>query len=80
LIPGFQNSYVNTLRLWSAKSSREFDLRYFNEGDYVQAVAEKNNGEMISNVLYPNDNKIQGKELRCKQEYIWLWATSQCVF
>ena len=79
LIPGFQNSYVNTLRLWSAKSSREFDLRYFNEGDYVQAVAEKNNGEMISKVLYPNDNKMQGKELRLKQEYFCVCATLQDI-
>lgn len=79
LVPGYQNSYVNTLRLWSAKSSRDFDLSYFNEGDYVQAVADKNHGEMISKVLYPKDNKMQGKELRLKQEYFFVCATLQDI-
>ncbi|MEN6444957.1 MAG: glycogen/starch/alpha-glucan phosphorylase [Candidatus Cloacimonas sp.] len=79
LIPGYQNNYINTLRLWSAKSSREFNLSYFNEGDYVQAVADKNHGEIISKVLYPNDNKMQGKELRLKQEYFFVCATLQDI-
>jgi len=79
LIPGYQNGYVNTLRLWSAKSSRDFNLCYFNEGDYVQAVADKNHSEMISKVLYPNDNKMQGKELRLKQEYFFVSATLQDI-
>ncbi|HNQ40237.1 MAG TPA: glycogen/starch/alpha-glucan family phosphorylase, partial [Candidatus Cloacimonas sp.] len=79
LVPGFQNCYVNTLRLWSAKSSREFNLAYFNEGDYMQAVAEKNHSEMISKVLYPNDNKMQGKELRLRQEYFFVSATLQDI-
>jgi len=79
LIPGYQNDYVNTLRLWSAKSSRDFNLSYFNEGDYVQAVANKNHSEMISKVLYPNDNKMSGKELRLKQEYFFVSATIQDI-
>ncbi|MDD3235715.1 MAG: glycogen/starch/alpha-glucan phosphorylase [Candidatus Cloacimonetes bacterium] len=79
LIPGFQNGYVNTLRLWSAKSSRGFNLGYFNEGDYVQSVAEKDRSEMISKVLYPNDNNMQGKELRLKQEYFLVSATLQDI-
>jgi len=79
LVPGFQNNYVNTLRLWSAKSTREFNLSYFNEGDYVQAVADKNHSEMIAKVLYPNDNKMQGKELRFRQEYFFVSATLQDI-
>jgi len=79
LIPGYKNNYVNTLRLWSAKSSRDFNLSYFNEGDYVQAVAGKNNSEMISKVLYPKDDKVSGKELRLKQEYFFVSATLQDV-
>ena len=75
LIPGYKNDYVNTLRLFSAKSTREFDLNYFNEGEYMQAVADKNNSENISKVLYPNDNNMQGKELRLKQEYFCVSAT-----
>jgi starch phosphorylase len=80
LVPGYQNGYVNTLRLWSAKSTRDFNLQYFNEGDYVQAVADKNSSEMISKVLYPNDNNMAGKELRLKQEYFFVSATLQDVF
>lgn len=79
LIPGYKNGYVNTLRLWSAKSTRDFNLEYFNEGDYVQSVAAKTNSEIISKVLYPNDNKMSGKELRLKQEYFFVCATLQDI-
>jgi glycogen phosphorylase len=78
-IPGYGNSTVNTLRLWSAKASREFDLRYFNEGDYQRAVEEKAASENISKVLYPNDNVFEGKELRLKQEYFFTSATLQDI-
>ena len=70
-IPGYKTDVVNTLRLWSARSTDEFDLKYFNEGDYEQAVYNKVSSESISKVLYPNDNLIQGKELRLKQEYFF---------
>jgi len=77
LVPGFRNEVVNTLRLWSAKASREFDLTNFNRGDYVNAVCEKNATENISRVLYPADQVIQGRELRLKQEYFFVSATLQ---
>jgi starch phosphorylase len=76
-VPGFGNQTVNTLRLWSAKSTREFDLNYFNSGDYVAAVEQKNQNENITRVLYPSDNVYQGKELRLKQEYFFVTATLQ---
>lgn len=79
LVPGFQNGYVNTLRLWSAKSTRDFNLQFFNEGEYVQAVANKNNSEVISKVLYPKDDVEAGKELRLKQEYFFVSATLQDI-
>ena len=66
-IPGYKNDTVNTLRLWAAKSSREFELNYFNHGDYIRAVEEKNRTENISRVLYPNDEQTEGKILRLKQ-------------
>lgn len=75
LVPGYNNDYVNTLRLFSAKSTRAFNLNYFNQGEYVEAVADKNQSELISKVLYPNDNNMQGKELRLKQEYFFVSAT-----
>jgi starch phosphorylase len=78
-IPGYQNNVVNTMRLWSAKSSRGFDLKYFNHGDYIKAVEEKNHTENISRVLYPSDNLAEGKELRLKQEYFLVSSTIQDI-
>ena len=78
-IPGYRNNTVNTMRLWSAKSSREFDLEYFNHGDYEKAVSDKALSETISKVLYPNDNIFIGKELRLRQEYFFVSATIQDV-
>ncbi len=77
LVPGYRNDCVNTLRLWAAKASREFDLWNFNQGDYVTAVYDKNATENISRVLYPSDNTSAGKELRLKQEYFFVSATIQ---
>lgn len=74
-IPGFHNDIVNTLRLWAAKSSREFNLEYFNSGDYIKAVEDKSNSETISKVLYPDDQTLAGKELRLKQQYFCVSAT-----
>lgn len=78
-IPGYGNNTVNNLRLWSAKSTRDFDFDYFNHGDYIRAVQEKAKTETISKVLYPNDNIVQGKELRLKQEYFCVSATLQDI-
>jgi glycogen phosphorylase len=69
LIPGYGGQTVNFLRLYSARSSREFDVRIFNDGDYFKAVEQKIQSEMISKVLYPSDAVIAGQELRLAQEY-----------
>ncbi|MDD5136571.1 MAG: glycogen/starch/alpha-glucan phosphorylase, partial [Candidatus Omnitrophica bacterium] len=74
-VPGYKNDIVNTLRLWSARASEEFDLSYFNDGDYEGAVLNKMKTENISKVLYPNDNMSQGRELRLKQEYFFTAAS-----
>ncbi|MCM2257262.1 MAG: glycogen/starch/alpha-glucan phosphorylase [Vicinamibacteria bacterium] len=78
-VAGFGTQHVNTLRLWSAKSSRDFDLQSFNAGDYVRAVEDKNRSENISKVLYPPDDQPAGKELRLKQQYFFVSATLQDV-
>ena len=70
--PGYANHTVNTLRLWSARASREFDLDVFNDGDYRRAVEEKAISESISKVLYPKDDSPQGKELRLRQQYFFV--------
>lgn len=74
-IPGYGTETVNTLRLWSAKASREFDLKFFNEGNYIRALEKKMMSENISKVLYPADNVQEGRELRLKQEYFLASAT-----
>jgi starch phosphorylase len=71
-IVGHETDNVNTLRLWSARASRGFDLRLFNQGDYRRAVEEKVEVENISKVLYPADHTEEGKELRLKQQYFFV--------
>ncbi|MBM4279397.1 MAG: glycogen/starch/alpha-glucan phosphorylase [Deltaproteobacteria bacterium] len=78
-VPGYQNGTVNTLRLWQARAGRDFDFRHFNAGDYRAAVDAKMRSENISKVLYPNDNVLEGKELRLKQEYFFVSATLQDI-
>ncbi len=73
--PGFCNDTVNSLRLWAAKSSREFDLEKFNAGAYIEAVEDKTRSENISKVLYPSDHQYAGRELRLKQQYFFVAAT-----
>ena len=78
-IPGYGGKTVNNLRLWSAKSTREFDLKYFNAGNYIEAVRDKNESETLSKVLYPSDLTARGKELRFKQEYFFVAASIQDI-
>ena len=76
-IPGFQNDRVNHLRLWKATSDAGFDLKSFNQGDYIDAVRNNLLEENISRVLYPNDKVFKGQELRLKQEYFLVSASLQ---
>jgi glycogen phosphorylase len=79
-IPGYGNETVNTMRLWSAKSTRDFELGSFNQGNYIGAVESKMRTENISKVLYPADHMAEGKELRLRQEYFLSSATVQDIF
>jgi len=76
-IAGYRNDFVNTLRLWSAKATREFDLASFGRGDYVDAIHDKTASENLAKVLYPNDATAQGRELRLRQEFFFVSATLQ---
>jgi len=78
-IPGYDVDTVNNLRLWSAKATRDFDLQYFNEGNYTKAVEDKTHSENLSKVLYPNDITEMGKELRLKQQYFFVSASLQDI-
>ena len=78
-IPGYRNGTVNTLRLWKAAATDEFDLNEFNAGDYAESVRAKNLAENITMVLYPNDASENGKELRLRQQYFLASASLQDV-
>ena len=76
-VPGWQACWTNTLRLWSAKPKKIFDLDPFNRGDFMQAAAPEVLAETISRVLYPDDSTEIGKELRLKQEFFFTSASLQ---
>ncbi|MCW8193909.1 glycogen/starch/alpha-glucan phosphorylase [Proteobacteria bacterium 005FR1] len=78
-VPGYRNETVNTLRLWKAMATEEFNLHEFNAGSYTEAVAQKNEAEQISMVLYPNDASESGKSLRLRQQYFLSSASLQDV-
>ncbi len=77
--PGYDTNSVNTLRLWAAKSSEDFNLQDFNSGDYFAAVQKKVKSENITKVLYPDDSAQSGRELRLRQEYFLVSATLQDI-
>lgn len=76
---GYDSKIVNKLRLWSSKSPDHMNMQEFNSGNYVRAVEEKELAEVISKVLYPEDNHTEGKELRLKQQYFLVSATLQWI-
>ena len=78
-VVGYDTGMVNTLRLWDAEAIERFDLKSFNEGNYQRAVEEQNLAKVLSEVLYPADDTMAGKELRLKQQYFFISATLQRV-
>ncbi len=74
---GYDSSMVNMLRCWSARAVNTLDMQSFNRGEYARAVEEKELAEVISKVLYPEDNHYEGKELRLKQQYFLSSASVQ---
>ncbi len=76
-VVGYGNNVVNTLRMWDAEATQEFNLNSFDRGEYEKAVEEQNLAKTISEVLYPNDNHYSGKELRLKQQYFFVSASLQ---
>ena len=78
-VVGYGGEVVNNLRLWSAQALDDFDLADFNRGSYVDAVANKVLAENLTKVLYPNDNVLQGKELRLRQQYFFVSCSLQDI-
>ncbi|KAF8646197.1 hypothetical protein AX16_007340 [Volvariella volvacea WC 439] len=75
MIPGYNTTTTNNLRLWESKPKRGFDLNSFNAGNYEAAIESSNSAAAITSVLYPNDHTSFGKELRLKQQYFWTAAS-----
>ncbi len=71
-VVGYGGATVNTLRLWSAFATEDFDFEDFNKGDYIASIASKTEAENLTKVLYPNDLHYLGKELRLKQQYLFV--------
>jgi starch phosphorylase len=76
-ILGYRVNTANVLRLWKAEAPESFDFQAFNVGDYYGAVDQKIVSENITKVLYPNDEAIQGKELRLQQQYFFVSCSLQ---
>ena len=76
-VVGYNNHFVNTLRIWDARAIDTFQLDSFDKGDYHKAVEQQNLANTIVEVLYPNDNHYAGKELRLKQQYFFVSASVQ---
>lgn len=79
LISGYDTDAVNKLVLWSAKSPKRFDMTAFSRGDYAKAIEDNTKAEVISKVLYPADDHIEGKILRIKQQYFFVSASLQTI-
>ena len=79
-ILGYRTNTANTLRLWKAEAPESFDFSVFNRGDYNGAVIQKVTSENLSKVLYPNDEQLQGKELRLEQQYFFVSCSLQDMF
>ncbi|MBR4097184.1 MAG: glycogen/starch/alpha-glucan phosphorylase [Oscillospiraceae bacterium] len=73
-VPGYGNDSVSVLRLWQAKAP-SFDMAMFNQGDYAKALSQNTVAQAISKVLYPNDNHLEGKSLRLRQQYFMCAAS-----
>ncbi len=79
LIAGYGGKDINTLRLWDAKSAKSLDMYLFSEGQYVKSMAERIDAEVITKVLYPADDHIEGKLLRLRQQYFFVSASAQDI-
>jgi len=79
LIAGYEGKEINTLRLWDAKSPNSLDMYLFSEGKYVKSMEQRTMAEVITKVLYPADDHIEGKTLRLKQQYFFVSATAQYI-
>lgn len=79
MISGKDSDAVSVLRLWKAKPVQDFNMKLFSQGDYYQAMVEDNDADVLTKVLYPADNHVNGKALRLKQQYFLCSASIQNI-
>ena len=79
MVSGYDSQAVSVLRLWKARSVQNFDMKLFSQGDYASVMKDDNEAELISKVLYPADNHVEGKSLRLKQQYFLVSASLQNI-
>ena len=79
MISGADSKAVSQLRLWKARDIQNFNMTLFTQGQYARAMEESTNAEVISKVLYPSDNHIEGKLLRLSQQYFMVSASCQSI-
>ena len=79
MISGKDSEAVSVLRLWKTQNIHKFDMKTFSQGDYMRSMQEDNEAELISKVLYPDDNHFEGKSLRLKQQYLLVSAALQDI-
>ncbi|OUC15608.1 MAG: glycogen phosphorylase [Alkalinema sp. CACIAM 70d] len=79
-ILGYKVNTANTLRLWKAEAIESFDFAVFNQGNYYGAVEQKVSSENLTKVLYPNDEKVAGKQLRLEQQFFFVSCSLQDMF
>ena len=79
MVSGYDSQAVSVLRLWKARSIQNFDMKLFSQGDYTSVMKDDNEAELISKVLYPADNHVEGKSLRLKQQYFLVSASLQNI-
>ena len=79
MISGYKNTAVNNLRLWKAQDIKNFNMKLFTQGQYMQAVAQNTSAETLTKVLYPSDDHMEGKILRLSQQYFLVSASLQNI-
>jgi starch phosphorylase len=79
LISGYKNNVINRLRLWTAQATTDMDLNLFSQGQYLKSLEQRAMAEVITKVLYPEDNHYEGKSLRLRQQYFFVSATVQDI-
>ncbi|MGD9605008.1 MAG: glycogen/starch/alpha-glucan phosphorylase [Bacilli bacterium] len=79
MVSGANSEAISVLRLWRSRNIQDFNLKLFSQGDYMEAMKEYNEADLISKVLYPSDDHYEGKALRVKQQYFLVSASMQNI-